>query len=164
MAACSSLQVVLRVEVAVHKDDGVSSCEVQADSPCKQQSTQRLKNSEHVQQCYLHTYLLIQLQELRHTKRNELWQEIMFVSSLSHSAYKTAACHPAAALISEICSMNTGCRLKRCSSLTVDLSHLMTPLSTNLPQRCLQQAISLAAPLTLKRKKSVFQYSASLIH
>lgn len=35
MAACSSLQVILRVEVSVHENDRVSSCKVQAHSPCK---------------------------------------------------------------------------------------------------------------------------------
>lgn len=35
MAACSGLQVILRVEVSVHENDRVSSCKVQAHSPCK---------------------------------------------------------------------------------------------------------------------------------
>ncbi len=35
MAACSRLQVILRVEVTVHENDRVSGCKVQAHSPCK---------------------------------------------------------------------------------------------------------------------------------
>jgi len=46
VAACSRLQVVLRVEVAVHEDDGVSGGEVQADAPCKDNTTD-----------YLHTHI-----------------------------------------------------------------------------------------------------------
>lgn len=35
MAACGSLQVILRIEVAIHKNNSVSSCKVHSNSPCK---------------------------------------------------------------------------------------------------------------------------------
>lgn len=44
VAACGSLQVILRVEVTIHKNDSVSSCQVHPYSPCKDRGKeQKLK-------------------------------------------------------------------------------------------------------------------------
>lgn len=40
MAACSSLQVILRVEVAIHKNYSVGSCKVDANSSCNEKVLQ----------------------------------------------------------------------------------------------------------------------------
>lgn len=39
VTACSSLQVIVRVEVTVYEDDRICSCEIQAHSPCKEISS-----------------------------------------------------------------------------------------------------------------------------
>lgn len=48
MAACSSLQVILRVEVTVYENDRVSSSKVQAHSPCKEEAKAHGVETAHI--------------------------------------------------------------------------------------------------------------------
>lgn len=109
MAACSSLQVILRVEVAVYENYRVSSRKVQAHSPCKDS----LLGSQHT--CnfhgyYLHAYLLTiffptQLQEFQTKGDRKLGLSLLSFTLCIHHAERRCwpiECHPAPALISVI--------------------------------------------------------------
>lgn len=82
VASCSSLQVVLRVEVTVHKNDCVSGCQVQAHSPCRDHIT--LSEKEHVSRSplmFTHMFTSGAGRRLAQWKSDNLCQETRFLSS-----------------------------------------------------------------------------------